>query len=146
MRQFLSSIEIEHPNTIAGSEFYHHLTTACYTGCPIDKKTGHVQIDQEYKYLLKYDISYGSKNLIIQHNSDIAYKSLEIKINYKLLNKDTDQILTHGTFSKFASHETLFSSYNQFVDETAFTIDLAIFAAEEVKTRLIIYFLNKKTN
>ena len=127
----LELIEIEPIESIAGTKFYQHLSDI-------------LPRSHSAKYLLKVQFGYGSVPLAIQKNSDVLRQTVSQQVTYQLLDKETNKELTHGQFKNTSSYSTTFSPYATYVESEITLENLSQYAAEEVRTRLILYFANRK--
>ncbi|NRB10818.1 MAG: hypothetical protein HRU35_04300 [Rickettsiaceae bacterium] len=130
-RKYLEDIEIEVPSTIKGVIFYDHLKNIL----PF-KAT-------EAKYLLKIKLVFSeAPSFVMGDNSDILRKTKHLITYYTLLDNKTGKVITNGNFLKIASYSTTFSPYSNTINETAAMENLANVAAEEVKSRLSLFFIH----
>ena len=126
----INSIEIEPINSVEGAEFFHHLSTLF----PAQGVT---------KYLLKVNLSFVSTPVAIQKNSDILRQTLSQLVEYHLYDKATGKQVTGGKFKHISSYATTFTPYASYIESESALQNLSRQAAEDIRTRLILYFENK---
>ena len=127
----LNAIDIEPIGSIDGTEFYHHLSTLL-------PRTTTAQ------YLLKVQFSNVSVPSAFQKNSDVMREITNQSIQYWLFDLKTNKELTSGKFKQMTSYSTMFSPYAAYVENEGALEDLTKHSAEEVRSRLILYFENNK--
>lgn len=127
----MSAIEIEPIDSLLGSEIYYHL----------DRKLG---ARGQSKYQLQViSISDNTSQLVITDHSDVIKQNVSMEYKYKLLDKETSKNLTEGKVRMVGSYDTTASSYNSYINEKDLKKDLAETLANEIHTRLLLYFGNK---
>jgi len=129
----LNSIEIEPINSIEGAEFYHHLSNLL----PKSYNT---------RYILKVQFSTRDSPLVIQKNADILRQTISQLIKYQLFDKMTSKELISGQFRLLSSYNAASSSYITYTESEKTLENLTKLAAEEIRTRLILYFETNKNN
>jgi LPS-assembly lipoprotein len=125
----LSQIEIQPIASIEGVEFYNRMSSI------LPSKT-------DSKFLLITSLIYSAEHGIIQKNSDIIRENLKLLVRYSLINQDTGKTLTSGEFRRISSYSTIFVPYSNTVKSQDSAKNLATSAAEEIRTRLILFFEN----
>jgi hypothetical protein len=123
----LSSIQIEPIASVAGSELYHDLSI-------------YFPLKENPKYLLRVTLSYESRAQAIQKNSTIFREIIYQTTNYRLLDINTMQEVTSGSFVLSSSYNTSFSPYGSYTEHQQTNINLAHYTAEQIRQRLILYF------
>ncbi len=126
----LEAIKVEPIRTIEGAEFYHHLTRIL----PQKAKA---------KYLLKAELSATTMPATIEKNSNILREDINQLVRYKLLDIESQNILIEETFCQNTSYNAIFTPYATNVERYGTGIDLAYQAAEEIRSRLILYFIRQ---
>jgi len=126
----LHEIEIESISSIEGTDFYNHMQNL-------------IQNSSGSKYLLKVSLSYSSVPSIIQKNAEILRETESLKTTYRLIEKDSDKVLTSGSFSKISSYSTTFSPYSNSTLKQTTRSDLARVVAEDIRNRLVLFFNSK---
>jgi hypothetical protein len=126
----LSAIEVESINTIEGAEFYQNLVEI-------------LPASQKIKYILKVQFQYVSSPLVIQKNADILRQTVSQLVKYQLLEKETNKQLTSGQFKLLSSYNSHYSAYKTHIESEKTSTNLTKLGAEEIRTRLILYFKNK---
>lgn len=124
---YLNQIEIQPIESIEGIEFYNRMISI------LPSKVGS-------KFLLNVSLIYSSEHGIIQKNSDIIRENLKLYVRYSLINKDTNKTLTTGEFRRISSYSTIFVPYSNTSKNQDSAKNLATSAAEEIRTRLILFF------
>jgi LPS-assembly lipoprotein len=127
--RYLSQIEISPIQSIEGVEFYNRMSSI------LPSNTGS-------KFLLTVSLTYSSEHGIIQKNSDIIRENLKLHVRYSLISQDTRRTLTSGEFRRISSYSTIFVPYSNTVRSQDSAKNLAASAAEEIRTRLILFFEN----
>lgn len=127
----LHSIEIEPIESIEGAEFYQHLVNLFPSR-------------QKADYILKVQFHCLSSPLIIQKNANIIRQTVNQLVKYKLLDKKTNKELTSGQFKLLSSYNSNSASYTTHMESERTYENLTKLGAEEIRTRLILYFENKK--
>ncbi len=123
----LCAVEIESIPSIAGAELYHHLSELIpYCGVT--------------KYRLTVSLNYLNSPSIIKRNSDIFRQTTTQLVNYKLLDIQNQQVVTSGQFNNIASYNAGTSAYTTYIEGESTLETMALQAAEEVRTRLILFF------
>lgn len=125
----LSLIEIEPISSIAGAELYHKLSTMI----PASKNT---------KYLLKIIATNSEIPLAMQKNSDVIRQIIYQTLQYQLIDKETGKIVKIEKINRTSSYNTVLSAYATNVESEKTLENLTRFVAEEIRTRLILYFNN----
>lgn len=123
----LESIEVKPIKTIEGAEFYHRLTSI------LPQKT-------KAKYLLKAELIGATMPATIEKNSNVLRSYINQLVRYKLIDIKNQKILIEEKFYQIASYNTIFTPYATNVEQNETGIDLAYSAAEEIRSRLILYF------
>jgi len=129
--KFLQSIEIVPIASPDGADYYNHLKNI-------------LPATQNAKYILQTKLSYGKDYSIIQKNSDVLREIVTIKVSYKLLDSNSQELVTSGHFSRLSSFSTKFSPYSNQISQQETQRSLAIMAAEEIRNRIILFFENSK--
>lgn len=129
----LSFIEITPISSIEGTYFYNHLKALL----PPSKDT---------KYVLTSTLAFSQSYNIIQANADILRETQNISVSYQLIDKNSLQIVTSGNFTKMNSYSVNFSLYSNTALRQDSTNLLAENAAEEVRNRLMLFFVSKRKN
>ena len=127
---YLRQIEVEPINTIEGAEFYDHINNIL----PANNK--------DPKFLLKTSLSYSTEHSIISKSSDVLRENHKLVTNYSLIEKATNKEITSGNFTTISSYSTTFAPYINIVRSSDASLNLAIQAAEEVRSRLILFFVS----
>lgn len=123
----LEAIEVEPIKTIEGAEFYHRLTSIL---------PGYGKA----KYLLKAELTAATMPATIEKNSDVSRQYINQLVKYKLINIETSKILIEEKFYQNTSYNTVFTPYATNIERDKTGIDMAHAAAEEIRSRLILYF------
>lgn len=131
MNIFLQSIEIIPISSPDGADYYNHLKNILPPA-------------QTPKHHLETTLLYGKDYSIIQRNSDVLREVVTIKISYKLLESQTQKLVTSGHFTRLASYSTNFSPYSNQTNQQEIQKLLAIMSAEEVRNRIILFFENSE--
>ncbi len=126
----LKLIEVEPIESIDGAEFYFYLSQIM----PNSHST---------KYLLKVQFTATNTPLALQKNSDILRQTINQLIHYQLIDKETNKEVTTGKFKNISSYSTTTSPYATYVDGEMASQNLSKNAAEEIHSRLILYFADK---
>ena len=127
----LHSIEIEPIDSIEGAEFYQNLVNL-------------LPSSQKAKYILKVQFHSMSSPLVIQKDADISRHTVSQLVKYQLFDKKTNQKITSGQFKLLSSYGSISSAYTTHVESQKTSENLTKLGAEEIRTRLILYFENKK--
>lgn len=127
---FLENVYIEPIDSVDGVHYYNHLKNIF----PPHKTP---------KYKLETEISYEKDYSIIQKNSDVLREFVTILVEYKLIEYETEKIITSNKFSRLISFGTNFSPYSNQINQRDTQKMLAIMAAEEVRDRIILFLENK---
>lgn len=128
---FLQSIEVAPISSPEGADFYNHLKNI-------------LPVAQNVKYTLETKLSYQKDYSIIQKNSDVLRESVTVRVSYKLLDSNTQKLITSGHFSRLSSFSTNFSPYSNQTSQQETQKSLAIMSAEEIRNRIILFFENSK--
>ncbi len=124
----LTSIEIEPINSIVGAELYQYLLDI------LPRNNG------DAEYILKTEISNISSPTLLRKNSDILRQTLSLTAKYRLVNIKTGQEKISDTFKTSSSYNANLSPYASYIEEQFALENLAKSAAEEIRSRLILYF------
>ncbi|XVN41658.1 MAG: hypothetical protein RCO49_03955 [Rickettsia endosymbiont of Argas persicus] len=127
----LEAIEIEPIKTIEGAEFYHRLTTI------LPQKT-------KAKYVLKAELLGITMPATIEKNSNVLREYINQLVRYKLIDIESNKILIEEKFYQTTSYNAIFTPYATSIERDKTAIDLANAAAEEIRSRLILYFTRSK--
>lgn len=130
--QQLGLIEVEPIESIDGAEFCYHLSQIM----------PNLQLP---KYLLKVQFTATNVPLAMQKNSDVLRQAISQQINYQLIDKATNKEITSGQFKNISSYSTTTSPYATYVDSEMVSKNLSKQAAEEIRSRLILFFANRMT-
>jgi hypothetical protein len=123
----LCAVEIESIPSIAGAELYQYLSELIpYCGVT--------------KYRLTVNLSYLNSSGIIKRNSDVSREITTQLVQYKLLDMQNQQVVTSGQFNNISSYNTATSPYTTYIESESILETMALQAAEEVRTRLILFF------
>ena len=128
----LEAIEVEPIRTIEGAEFYHRLTSIL----PQKAKA---------KYLLKAELISTTMPATIEKNSNVLREYVNQLVGYKLIDIESQKVLIEERFYQNTSYNAIFTPYATNVEKDRTGIDLAYQAAEEIRSRLILYFARKET-
>jgi hypothetical protein len=128
----LGLIEVEPIESIDGAEFCYHLSQI-------------MPNSHSPKYLLKVQFSGTNVPLAMQKNSEVLRQTINQQIHYKLIDKETNKEITSGQFKNISSYSTTTSPYATYVDSEMASKNLSKQAAEEIRSRLILYFANRRT-
>lgn len=123
----LESIEVEPIKTIEGSEFYHRLTSI------LPQKT-------KAKYILKAELAGATTPATIEKNSNVLREYINQLVIYQLVDIENQKILIKEKFYQSTSYNSIFTPYASSVERDETGIDLAYAAAEEIRSRIILYF------
>jgi len=123
----LEAIEVEAIKTIEGAEFYHRLTSI------LPQKT-------KAKYLLKAELVAATMPATIEKNSNVLREYINQLVRYKLIDIESNEILIQEKFYQTTSYNAIFTPYATNIEKEETGIDLAYAAAEEIRSRLILYF------
>ncbi|ABV84530.1 hypothetical protein [Rickettsia massiliae] len=126
----LEAIEVEPIRTIEGAEFYHRLTSI------LPQKA-------QAKYLLKVKLIATTMPATIEKNSNVLREYINQLVRYKLIDIESQKVLIEEQFYQNTSYNAIFTPYATNVERDATGIDLAYQAAEEIRSRLILYFTRK---
>ncbi|ACP53190.1 MAG: hypothetical protein QFX12_04925 [Rickettsia africae] len=126
----LEAIEVEPIRTIEGAEFYHRLTSI------LPQKA-------QAKYLLKVKLIATTMPATIEKNSNVLREYINQLVRYKLIDIESQKVLIEEKFYQNTSYNAIFTPYATNVERDKTGIDLAYQAAEEIRSRLILYFTRK---
>ncbi|KJV81402.1 hypothetical protein N7281_00270 [Rickettsia hoogstraalii] len=126
----LEAIKVEPIRTIEGAEFYHRLTSIL----PQKAKA---------KYLLKAELIATTMPATIEKNSNVLREYINQLVRYKLIDIESQKVLIEEKFYQNTSYNAIFTPYATNVERDETGIDLAYQAAEEIRSRLILYFTRK---
>lgn len=126
----LEAIEVEPIRTIEGAEFYHRLTSI------LPQKA-------QAKYLLKVKLIATTMPATIEKNSNVLRAYINQLVRYKLIDIESQKVLIEEKFYQNTSYNAIFTPYATNVERDETGIDLAYQAAEEIRSRLILYFTRK---
>ncbi|WP_392506046.1 hypothetical protein ACE5D9_06600 [Rickettsia sp. 2024-CO-Wats] len=127
----LEAIEVEPIQTIEGAEFYHRLTSI------LPQKA-------QAKYLLKVKlIATTMPATTIEKNSNVLRGYINQLVRYKLIDIESQKVLIEEKFYQNTSYNAICTPYATNVERDKTGIDLAYQAAEEIRSRLILYFTRK---
>ncbi|QWB86223.1 hypothetical protein JRD95_00269 [Rickettsia parkeri] len=126
----LEAIEVEPIRTIEGAEFYHRLTSI------LPQKA-------QAKYLLKVKLIATTMPATIEKNSNVLREYINQLVRYKLIDIESQKVLIEEKFYQNTSYNAIFTPYATNVERDKTGIDLAYQAAEEIRSRLIVYFTRK---
>ncbi|EAA25699.1 hypothetical protein rsib_orf465 [Rickettsia sibirica 246] len=126
----LEAIEVEPIRTIEGAEFYHRLTSI------LPQKA-------QAKYLLKVKLITTTMPATIEKNSNVLREYINQLVRYKLIDIESQKVLIEEKFYQNTSYNAIFTPYATNVERDKTEIDLAYQAAEEIRSRLILYFTRK---
>ncbi|WP_096372728.1 hypothetical protein [Rickettsia japonica] len=126
----LEAIEVEPIQTIEGAEFYHRLTSI------LPQKA-------QAKYLLKVKLIATTMPATIEKNSNVLREYINQLVRYKLIDIESQKVLIEEKFYQNTSYNAIFTPYATNVERNKTGIDLAYQAAEEIRSRLILYFTRK---
>ncbi|AFC73900.1 hypothetical protein [Rickettsia montanensis] len=126
----LEAIEVEPIRTIEGAEFYHRLTSI------LPQKA-------QAKYLLKVKLIATTMPATIEKNSNVLREYINQLVRYKLIDIESQKVLIEEKFYQNTSYNAIFAPYVTNVERDETGIDLAYQAAEEIRSRLILYFTRK---
>lgn len=102
----------------------------------------------KHKYKLKVSFLISTSSSVISKDTDTLRENITQIVNYSLVNIEDDKVLTQGKIRQNSSHNAIFSPFSTFMDYEGIKVDLGISAAEEVYSKINLYFLkenNKKT-
>lgn len=123
----LEAIKIEPITTIEGTEFYHRLTSIL----PQKTKT---------KYILKVELAGTTMPATIEKNSNVLREYINQLVKYQLIDIENQKILIKEKFYQSTSYNAIFTPYASSIEKDKTGIDLTYAAAEEIRSRLILYF------
>ena len=123
----LEAIEVEPIETIEGAEFYYHLTSI------LPQKA-------KVKYLLKAELIATTMPATIGKNSNVLREYIGQSVSYKLIDIANQKILIEEKFYQTASYNAIFTPYAINIERDKTRIELAYQAAEEIRSKLILYF------
>ncbi len=126
----LEAIEVEPIGTVEGAEFYHRLTSI------LPQKA-------QAKYLLKVKLIATTMPATIEKNSNVLREYINQLVRYKLIDIESQKVLIEEKFYQNTSYNAIFTPYATNVERDETGIDLAYQAAEEIRSRLILYFTRK---
>ncbi|AFC69371.1 hypothetical protein A3305_03870 [Rickettsia amblyommatis] len=126
----LEAIEVAPIRTIEGAEFYHRLTSI------LPQKV-------QAKYLLKVKLIATTMPATIEKNSNVLREYINQLVRYKLIDIESQKVLIEEKFYQNTSYNAIFTPYATNVERDETGIDLAYQAAEEIRSRLILYFTRK---
>lgn len=124
-----NAIAIEAVNSIEGAELVYHLSYL------LPRQSG-----TKVKYLLK--IEFANKRLpsVIQKNSDTLREMIEQIVNYKLVDVQSDKVVTAGQFNHISTYSIDSAVYSSYTLGELELEQLTKRAAEEILARLILHF------
>ena len=125
----LSAIEISPIETIEGIDFYNHIKNLFPSEAV------------NTRYVLNTTLSFSRSYNILQSNSDIFREVQNITVTYQLLDKQSLKLLTKGSFVKMGSYSVNSSLYANTVLRQESISGLAENAAEEIRNRLMMFFV-----
>lgn len=131
-KENLSAIAISTENSIEAAELNHYL----YTLLP---KSG---VD---KYKLNIYVSSNVAPDIIQKNSNIVSENVNQIISYNLIDINSGLTLVADQFTQSASYNSTYDPYRSSTELEYTKINLAKYGAEEIRKRLILYFITVRT-
>ncbi len=126
----LKAVEIEPMRSINGAEFYHHLSNILPSSEAVAK----------YKLIVKF--SHTSVPIALQKNAEVLRQATSQLVKYRLIDKETGNELTSGRFKQVSSYSTTFAAYAVYAEEAMTFKNLSRQAAEEIYSRLLLYFNN----
>lgn len=126
----LSAIEIEPIDSIEGAEFCRYLED-------ILNSSGTT------RFHLKAEFNSTTSPIAIQKDSDVLRQTVSQIVKYQLFDKQTGKELTGGSFKQMSSYNTGFSPFATYLESDMIGKNLARQSAEEIRTRLILYFDSK---
>lgn len=129
----LENIYIEPLDSISGSEYYEAISNIL-PNC------------KEPKYSLITQLSFEKDISVLLPNSDVIHEEITARAHYRLVRKDDGKELTSGKTKKSLSYSTTFAPYTNNVRSEDATIKLSRSLAEEVRNRLLFYFVNNHEN
>ena len=94
-------------------------------------------------YILYTTLLFTRAYNIIQPNSDVFREVQNITVTYQLIDKQSLQIITKGSFVKMNSYNVNFSLYANAVLRQDAMSGLAENAAEEIRNRLLMFFVKQ---
>lgn len=123
----LHAIQVEPINSIAGAEFYRHMSDI-------------LPLYYDPKFLLKVRFNSASSPIAMQKNTEVLRQNISQLIEYELLDIKTHKIITSGRFRNTLSYNTTFSPYATHIESESALETLTRNTAEEIRNRLILYF------
>ncbi|MFV9929803.1 MAG: hypothetical protein AB8U82_02575 [Rickettsia endosymbiont of Haemaphysalis japonica] len=126
----LEAIAVEPIRTIEGAEFYHRLTSI------LPQKA-------QAKYLLKVKLIATTMPATIEKNSNVLREYINQLVRYKLIDIESQKVLIEEKFYQNTSYNAIFTPYATNIERDKTGIDLVYQAAEEIRSRLILYFTRK---
>ena len=79
----------------------------------------------------------------IEKNSNVLREYINQLVRYKLIDIESQKVLIEEKFYQNTSYNAIFTPYATNVERDETGIDLAYQAAEEIRSRLILYFTRK---
>lgn len=129
----LSKIHIEPINTIAGSEYYEVLSDL-------------LNPSSNTEYVLITTLNFTKGIAVLLPNSDVSHEKIIALVNYRLVSTETGKEITSGNITKSLSYSTTFAPYVSNARAEDATLNLARNIAEEVRNRLLFYFISTHEN
>lgn len=126
----LALIEIAAIESVEGAELCYHLAKL-------------LPASPAPRYLLTITLSHTTSPLILQKNADTLREIINQQVTYQLIDKQTKQLMTSGHFVNISSYSTITSPYAAYVQSETTIINSSKQAAEEIRSRLILYLTSK---
>lgn len=128
---YLNTIHINNIDSVEGSELCLHLSNLL----PLTRKP---------LYSLKISFSFTSSPTAIQRNANITREDISQIIKFDLINISSGEIVMNGNFRHITSYNSTFTPYGSHVEREFAASNLTKYAAEEIRRRIILYFMSVK--
>lgn len=128
----LAFIELDEPKNLSESELFEHIDN-------LIRK----QDNNEKKYLLKITITNNSFPVSISKNSDILRNGINFIVNYKLIDKKTQTVISQKNTRLVSSYDTIEGAFMSYVANEKINNNLLKLAAEQIVNDIAIKFYKK---
>lgn len=93
------------------------------------------------KYDLEVNFIENNNNSITLKEAETIRENIELIVEYRLLKGD--KVIYSGKLREISSYNTMFSPYSSSVESEVTVKNLYIYAAEELRRRLILFFMHE---
>jgi hypothetical protein len=126
--EFLSSIEIEEVETLENTNLYHHLSKLFGTS-------------RDTKYILTLQLEDKVSPLVITTHANVLKQNVDQICEYKLVDKSSGVLLLKGRAHLVGSYDSTTEPYTSYTHEQYAKKSITQTTAEELRMRLMLYFL-----